>query len=458
LRRKGAASSSDNSDTVKLDSAFSAAAAVIHLRGTGKNSFDGIAVVNGSDMVEEPVTLFQYTPTVNPDSLPNWKSADYGFHSGVCVGDLDNDGFQDLVVTVLSNDAELSGVKAYYGTGSSKDHEQLSKTAVWIAKGFGPTGCAVADVDGNGNADVIVTTVSEPDGPSDDLPAGAWAARRITNLLHNGTVRVVLNAGKPRTTHESAILIQSPPAATCSGIGFSPSALIVQKLNDDELPDMIVAGSRLAIWFGKKGLPAGTKQFSGAPDWYSADEFAYTPGLDVAYSPQLKRKIIAVSRGCTAPTQTCCTANGYFLYDPLNPDPASPARKSPAAAIWSDLLPVVKMPDGKEKMVFAGTLKFVAPLADGPPDLVATIQYDARNYDPATCANSFGAGIRRYQTDPTKILKQVSQDWHPEFNTVVSDLEFVHLFASSACDSLLAVSALPFVQTQIFSDVANCRQ
>ena len=445
------------SEPIKLDGAFSAAAALIHLRGTGTNSIDGIAIVNGSDMVEEPVTLFQYTPSVSPDSLPDWKSVDYGFHSGVCVGDLDSNGFQDLIVTVLGNRSEESGVKAYYGTGSSKDHEQLSRAPVWLATGFGPTGCAVADVDGNGKADVIVTTVSEPSGPSDDTPAGPWTARRITNLLHNGTVRVVLNAGKPKNALDSAILIQAPPSPTCSGIGFSPSGVIVQDLDLDGLPDMVVAGSRLAIWFGKK-QPAGGKQFTGTPDWYSADEFAYTPGLDIAFSPQLKRKLIAVSRGCTAPSQTCCNTNGYFVYDPLNPDQASPARKSPATAIWSDLLPVVKTPDGKEKKVFAGTIKFVAPVLDSAPDLIATIQYDGRNYDPVTCANGFGAGMRRYSSDPARILKQVPEDWHPEFNTVVSDLEFIHEFASSTCDSLLAVSALPFVQSQIFSDVANCRK
>src|SRR6185369_1478636 len=310
----------------QLDLNVSAAGTVIHLRTEHQKPIDAIVIVNGSDLVEEPVTLFEYSDSTTPASFPTWKSADYGFHSGACTGDLDGNGSDDLVVTVLGNRAEDSGVKAYYGTGFADRRRVLEATPRWLAKGLSATGCAIADVDGNGQADVVFGTISESTAMASLRQPGLRVARRpgagigpfrSSGFLNNGTVRFALNIGRPSTTVATTKLPSVPPTpSACPKMAFSPSALLVRDLNRDGRQDLIVGGSRIAVWFGKD-LPVGTPQFAGDPDWYSQEEYAYTPGLDVAFLPQWGREAIVASRSCTSAGDDCCIEpSGYFLYDP----------------------------------------------------------------------------------------------------------------------------------------------
>lgn len=435
-----------------LDLGMSSAGKLLHL-SLGANPIDAIAIVNGSDLVSEPVSLFRFSKGNSVPTFPTWTSQDHGFHTGVCAGDLDHDGLTDLVVTSLgAKPTELGGVKAYYGTKDEEGKPTLEPLPVWLATGFDATDCAVLNLDGNEHPDVVVSSITDPQTeklPDDvafviERAVGSLSPYRRPALLQNGSVRLVLNAQKPKAVIESKVLRQHPPPSSCSQMRYAPGALLVEDLNDDGRPDLVAGGSRVAVWFGS----ANAEQFTEAPDWYSKDEYAYTPGLDVAYLPQLKRKVIVASRGCISPNQRCCAdsgPNGYFMYDPLNPEVNSPLRKVPGVALWSSCL---------AKDIFAGTVKLVAAKAGEPPDLIAAIQFD--NHAPGTCPTRFGGAMRRYAADPQGTLSSQWSTWNDSFDTVVKDLELIRSPLNPKCESLLAVSGLPFVQSRIFPDVANC--
>ncbi len=74
-----------------------------------------------------------------------------GWGQGVCVGDYDNDGFDDLFVTYWGEDV------LYHNNGDGTFTDVTHKAAVGGDSRRWSTGCAFVDVDRNGHLDLFVT-------------------------------------------------------------------------------------------------------------------------------------------------------------------------------------------------------------------------------------------------------------------------------------------------------------
>ena len=102
------------------------------------------------------------------------------FGGGVCVFDLNNDGFQDLYLTGGMNSDQL-----YLNLGNGTFRNIFEGSGLELSKKFVTQGCAGADVNRDGWVDLFVTTITSKDSLS-NIP-------RARNLLFlnngNGTFR-----------------------------------------------------------------------------------------------------------------------------------------------------------------------------------------------------------------------------------------------------------------------------
>ena len=80
-----------------------------------------------------------------------------GWGSGVCVGDIDNDGFDDLYVTYFGRNA------LYRNTGKGKFEEVAGRAGVAGSGNEWSTGCTFLDYDRDGRLDLLVTSYQQFD-------------------------------------------------------------------------------------------------------------------------------------------------------------------------------------------------------------------------------------------------------------------------------------------------------
>ncbi len=90
-------------------------------------------VSNGNDMRRERVAVY-YNINGTLETTPSWESSDVGYHGHLAVGDINADGWLDVVVAVLLPQGG-PGVKLYLNQGGT-----LSPTPNWASAGSGPTG------------------------------------------------------------------------------------------------------------------------------------------------------------------------------------------------------------------------------------------------------------------------------------------------------------------------------
>lgn len=113
-----------------------------------------LVVANGNDMARQHVVVYYNAGGTLP-FVPDWQSVDIDYHGHVAVGDINNDGWVDVAVSVYIGPAGFSQkgrVKLYLNNGGV-----LSSLPAWTSSDqFYSFSCAFGDADGNGRLDLAV--------------------------------------------------------------------------------------------------------------------------------------------------------------------------------------------------------------------------------------------------------------------------------------------------------------
>ncbi len=247
-----------------------------------------LAIANGSDWTPQPLTLHASHPDRGYEKLPCWFSDDYDHHMGLAVGDLTGNGYDDIVVAVISgknqNLAE-GGIKVYLGGPGGLDPHPL-----WLARGFAATGVALAPFDGGRRPDILVSCLSE--GGTIQKPDLDEHGR------FTGRARLLVNHTKPGSetpTFEEHVIEHE--AARGAGDVFVADVDL-----DGEL-DVVFASGKTSVLYGNPRTDLGSP-WKHADYWTSNERHPYSFAALAFTHPSFPGgQLIASSRGLMSATQ-----------------------------------------------------------------------------------------------------------------------------------------------------------
>ncbi|RMH04723.1 MAG: VCBS repeat-containing protein [Planctomycetota bacterium] len=124
------------------------------------DGFLDLVVANGNDILRQRVEVYLNDGAGGFPPTPSWQSADLDYHGHLSVGDVDQDGWPDVAVSVFlgpNGFGDRGRVKLYRNLGGA-----LESTPSWQSADRFPTfSCDFGDADGDGDLDLAVA-VGEP--------------------------------------------------------------------------------------------------------------------------------------------------------------------------------------------------------------------------------------------------------------------------------------------------------
>ncbi len=172
----------------------------------------------------------------------------YGWGQGVCVGDYDNDGYDDLFVTYWGQNV------LYHNNGDGTFTDVTEKSGLLTEGTHWGSGCAFLDYDKDGNLDLFVSNYVDLDLKTTPLPGTA-------SCLYQG---IPVNCGPQGLPRARNYLFRNNGNGTFtdmtqkSGIGkASPNyglGVLVADFDNDSWPDIYVANdSEMSYLFWNNG-------------------------------------------------------------------------------------------------------------------------------------------------------------------------------------------------------------
>lgn len=118
-----------------------------------------LVVANGNDIQRQRLVVYYNTGDGSFSQDPDWQSDDIDYHGHLACGDIDQDGYVDVAVSVYIGAGGFGSpgkIKVYYNQGGT-----LEGTPSFISNPFYTFSCALGDADGDGDLD-LAATAGEP--------------------------------------------------------------------------------------------------------------------------------------------------------------------------------------------------------------------------------------------------------------------------------------------------------
>lgn len=126
-----------------------------------------LVVANGNDMYRQKVTVY-FNNAGTLATTPGWQSSDIDYHGHVSLGDINNDGWTDVAVSVylgVSGFGSKGKVKIY-----TNNNGTLSSNPSWVsADSMFTFSCAFGDANNDGYLDLAVACGESYDQFSDNM-------------------------------------------------------------------------------------------------------------------------------------------------------------------------------------------------------------------------------------------------------------------------------------------------
>jgi len=250
---------------------FGTGLALADINGDG---FKDLVVSSGNDKASQHVTVYYNDKKGHFSKNPNWVSADAGRNALLAVGDLDGNGYLDVVVTQYSGkDGDLSkgGVKIYMNDGPP---HYLEKKPAWQVSGFPVFDVALADINRDGKLDLVLSGGTE-------LPGNENFSSVLAGITRHKASHAMDEKNKPFSS-QARIFYNRNGTFRKKPDWESKQKLValrltVADLNQDGLMDVVFGSAPLSVYLGQ---PSG--QLSTKPSWIAANNDHYAQGIDFA--------------------------------------------------------------------------------------------------------------------------------------------------------------------------------
>jgi len=352
--------------------AHSLGAALADINGDG---FSDLIVANGNDLEKRAVTVSYNDGRGQFPLDPSWSSADLDYHTGIAAGDINRDGWIDVVATVgpRVESREEGGFKVYFNRNGTLEALPSQRTTMWDSI----FGCALGDYDGDGDLDLAV-----PVAFNRTVNQGIRVASTSLEIFDNerGTL-------SPRSTWQSQDSLYATAAKFAD-------------VDGDGLLDLAVAARALPIYRGRFDA-CGAIRFPPRPWWTARAEFGFPYFIDVG-------KV-------GASTAVIASYNDYIdvphdaLVEDLPPRTLDYARRAYASS------PVEPPPPGScaKGVSGASPIMAFAPLEGSDPVWISDTV-------------GWGSGVRLADVSGDGALDLLATRWGPAYHGTGAPLE-IHL-------------------------------
>lgn len=185
------------------------------------------------------VFIFKGSATGLPDA-PTWtilgQSDTAQFGAVMAAGDLDGDGRADLAISAPGDDVTVADSGAVYLFGIGRNGpRQLRPPLTGLGRGNFGAALAISDIDGDGDADLVVGSPG-----ADIAPGGAFSARGVIDIFVLQKDQPIPDLG---TIRISGYDLESDGGTRRFSNLRAGRALVAKDLNGDNLVDLAILSS-----------------------------------------------------------------------------------------------------------------------------------------------------------------------------------------------------------------------